>query len=363
MPDGTRAMRSTKATDKSKALQIAIGWERAARMRATKDQAQRVLADIVKAVSGEDFEQTLLHGFLDRWVAGKAREVTADTLIKYKQTVKDLKLGIPAHQLMNDVTIGALVDVRDAIAARTSVANANQSRKMIRSIWTAAFNDGRISENVSMKLGALNPKKEREERPSRRPFKIGEVEACLDQIEPEDEWFGMTLFGTYTGQRLGDVARAHTSQIRDGIWKFKSRKTGIEMQIGLAMPVLQWLKKHSPKDGFIFPKAAATPRTGTLSNRFYTIMSHAGLVPHRRHRKKKVAEIADGKRRLVELGFHCFRHTTQTWLMEAGASRELAMAHIGHEDETVSEGYTHISVGALKPFVEKLPTVRTKKLA
>ena len=352
-------MRSTKTTDKSKALQIAIGWERASRMKATKDQAQRVLADIVKAVSGDDFVQTTVHGFLDRWVAGKRREVSADTLTKYQQAVKDIKIVIPSHQIMNEVPISALVDVRDAIAARTSIANANQTRTMIRMIWKAAYNEGRISENIALKLGTLNPKKERDERPKRRPFKIHEVEGCLDQVEPEDEWFGMTLFGTYTGQRLGDISRAHTTQIRDGVWRFKSRKTGADMQIGLAMPVLQWLEKYAPKSGYLFPRAAATPRTGTLSNRFYTIMTRAGLVPKRRHRKKKLADGDDGKRQMVELGFHCLRHTTQTWLMEAGASRELAMAHIGHEDETVNEGYTHISVGALKPFVEKLPTVRT----
>ena len=363
LPDKSRRLRSTKTTDKSKAIQIALGWERATRMRATADQAQAVLADIVKAVSGDDFESVTLHKYAAMWLERRAKEVSDGTIAKYKLVIRDLKAAIPAHVSMAHVTIRTLVEIRDAIANRTSIRTANQAAKTIKDFWKSAFHDGVLAENIALKLTPLSSKREREESPERRPFKIHEVEKILDTLDPKEEWYGMVLLGTYSGQRLGDVAKAHNSQIRDGIWTFKSQKIGLEMRVALAMPVLRWIKEHGPDDGFLFPKNAATTKSGTLSNRFYSIMHKAKLVPVRPHQAKKTNALGRGARRqLCELGFHCFRHTTQTWLMESGASRELAMAHVGHEDEKTSRGYTHIGVDALRLVVEKMPVIRTEKL-
>lgn len=360
MPDGKRRLRSTKETDKTKALQIVLAWERASRIRATTDQAQRVLADIVRVVSGDEFESVTFHQYSERWIERKRAEVSEQTLQKYKTVVRDLKLVIPEHAAMAHVTTTALVNVRDRIAERTSVSTANQAAKIIKILWGNAFNDGLIPENSADRLVPLSTKKHRQETPERRPFQINEIERLLATLSPEDEWFGMILLGVYSGQRLGDIARAKREQIHDGIWAFRSQKTGLDLRVALAEPVLHWLEKQGPKSGFLFPKHAAIPRTGTMSNRFYAIMARAGLVPRRPHRKKKDAGTSN-KRQLSEIGFHCFRHTTQTWLMEAGATRELAMAHVGHEDEKTSRGYTHISVEALRDVVRTLPDVRFER--
>ncbi|MDX2082099.1 MAG: tyrosine-type recombinase/integrase [Terrimicrobiaceae bacterium] len=362
LPDGTRCFRSTKQTDKTKALQIALGWEKAARMRATSDQAARVLADIVRAVTGDQFEAITLHKFCDQWLDRKTREVDESTLRKYRAWVRDLKTSIPAHTAMGNVTLNALVQARDRVAGRNSIASANQFGKFLRSLWTAAYNDGQIGENVAEKLASLSGKREREESIQRRPFTLEEVERILSVIPEEEEWYGMVLFGVYTGQRLGDVAGAMAEQIQEQIWSFRSRKTGLEMRIALTIPVLAWLEKHGPKSGSLFPRANATPSAGTLSNRFHKIMERANLVPKRRHRKKADGIGRSGRRTLSEISFHSFRHTTQSWLIAAGVSRELAMAHLGHEDEDVNKGYTHVADATLRKVAKRLPIIQKNKI-
>mgnify|MGYP002634855697 CR=1 FL=1 len=362
LPDGRRMFRSTKQTDKTKALQVTLGWEKATRMKVGSDQAHKVMADIVKTISGDDFEQVSLYAFCDKWLTRRKLEVAPRSYEKYAQVVRELKAAIPESVAMAHVTTRRLVDVRDDFASRISLSTANDYAKIIRMIFNDAFLTGAISENPAQRIKPLNASREKKERVQRRPFRIDEVEAILDTMEPEEEWYGMVLLGVYSGQRLRDVASAQREHIIDGVWVFKSRKTNLPMRVVLAIPVIKWLKKHAPKTGPLFPKNSEAKQSSILSNRFYRIMSDAGLVPRRSHAKKADGKGRAAERTLSELGFHCFRHTTQTWLMESGASRELAMAHVGHEDEKTSRGYTHIGVDTLKGVVTKMPAIRMTKM-
>jgi integrase len=362
LPDGRRTFRSTKETDKSRAIQVGLQWEKASRRRVAKDQAQRVLADIVRIGTGDDFQVETLHKHCQRWLQRKGREVGIRSKEKYQDVVDSLTGAFPSEMKMADVTTKQLADLRDDIAARVSLGKANFFRKIVRSIFQDAMNTGTISENPAATLTALNDAREKAERVARRPFRLDEVEAILDVLPREDEWHGMVLFGVYTGQRLRDIAEARFEQIRDGVWSFRSGKTSLDMRVALAMPILKWLGGLARSAGHIFPEQAKAAQSSVLSNRFYRIMAQARLVPHRNNQKKEGANGRAGKRVVNALGFHCFRHTTQTWLMEAGATRELAMAHVGHENEQTSRGYTHIGVDALRSVVEKLPVLRTKKI-
>ena len=80
----------------------------------------------------------------------------------------------------------------------------------------------------------------------------------------EGEWEGLVLGGLYTGQRLGDLTSLTGRQVdlTDELIKFRSHKTGRDMVIPIAAPILEYFKRHFPKnlDAPIFPNANAVRR-------------------------------------------------------------------------------------------------------
>ena len=92
LPDGTRLQRSTKTKDKSLALQIALAAEKAARAKATVDQAREIMHDIVERVHGETAaKEEVASEFLDRWLARRRREVSVGTAARYERVIKHAK--------------------------------------------------------------------------------------------------------------------------------------------------------------------------------------------------------------------------------------------------------------------------------
>ena len=128
------------------------------------------------------------------------------------------------------------------------------------------------------------------------------------------EWRGIILFGIYSGQRLGDIAKL-TSQNLDldrNELAFVTSKTGRKQRIPLATPLQRLIAKmdagDDPKQP-LFPKAAATGLTGTLSNQFYEILIDAGLAEERPHTAEKKGR--SSRRTFNELGFHASTHCHQ----------------------------------------------------
>ncbi len=68
-------------------------------------------------------------------------------------------------------------------------------------VFEQAKRDGLIADNPAESIKQLN----RGGRSNRRPFTIPEIERLLETAD--DEWRSLILFGLYTGQRPGDLAR------------------------------------------------------------------------------------------------------------------------------------------------------------
>jgi integrase len=218
---------------------------------------------------------------------------------------------------------------------------------VLKAMFNDAWSDGVTAENPAKQVKPLDTRREDAEKVHRRPFTSDEVSKLFAATNEEDEWFGFMLFADDTGQRLKDIAQQATSENIEGdIWDFKSFKTGKQMRIALTPRILAWLEKHAPASGPAFPKLSAVPRSGTISNQFYKIMVRAGIMPARK--SKPIGKGKSAKREANEISFHSFRHTAQSWLIEQGLSRELAMAVIGHDDEDTNKGYTHLTDATLR---------------
>ena len=94
-------------------------------------------------------------------------------------------------------------------------------------------------------------------------------------------------------------------------------------------------------------------RTGSLSNQFAQLLTHAGL------REPTTHEVTTGKgrggpRNGGELSFHSLRHSAVSLLKAAGIPHSTVQALIGHESAAISQHYTHTDQEVIGQATEKL---------
>ncbi len=94
---------------------------------------------------------------------------------------------------------------------------------------------------------------------------------------------------------------------------------------------------------------------GNVAPDFHDLMSKAGIVPKRMHRKQE-GRIAS-ERNSSPLSFHGLRHTLTSMLKNAGVSSAIAEEIIGHDSSEMNRVYTHIDKGSLAKAMGLLPSV------
>src|SRR5262249_13834498 len=84
LPDGRRVQRSTKQTNRREAQKLADEFESAANGRITARQAQRVISDIYRRVTGEALPSSTVRDYFDSWLDQKKAETSMTTFSFYK---------------------------------------------------------------------------------------------------------------------------------------------------------------------------------------------------------------------------------------------------------------------------------------
>jgi integrase len=359
LPDGRRTLRSTGTTDKRKARGICIEWERASLSakegRLTEARARDTISSIYHIAHQETLSQSTTKDFIASWLKGKGATLAESSLAEYQVAARELlaHLGAKAAKHMDTITLRDLTSFRDSVAERVSGSTVNKIVKILRGAWTRALRDGLIRDNVFARVDLV-----KESASKRRAFTLDELQRILASCDVE--WRGMVLCGVYLGQRLGDLAaltwrNVDLEQIEA---RFITQKTGREMKIPLHPVLLEYfegLPSADDPDAPIFSRAAATERTGTLSNQFADILATAGLQKKRTHAAQGKGR--DTERKASRLSFHCLRHTATSLLKNAGVSDVVARELIGHDSPEISRVYTHIEKPALVEAVKRLPDV------
>lgn len=367
--EGKRLFRSTETKDKRQAEGICSAWQKAEWLKRTgklnPERAREVIAEGVAsafAASGDDLPRDTIKEWCKRWLQTKELETETGTYLRYKGILTRFVegLGTKAAKDLSLLNAADIQNFRDQQAKALSHASANLSLKILRVWLGAAFKKGFITNNPATQVDRIKDSKEEK----RRPFTLAEIKMILNSVKGK-EWEGLILFGCYTGQRLGDLARL-TWQSIDLLKKqisFVSRKTERRMHLPIAKPLLNYLLSLASTDdpkAFVFPKSAkvAQKRVGTLSNQFYEILTNVGYATVRSGEATKKGRGAGGaKREVSELSFHSLRHSATTMLKAAGVSDVIAREIIGHESEAVSRNYTHFDAEDLREAIEKLPDV------
>lgn len=364
LPDGRRAQRSTGTSDKKKAMQIAIEYEKASQTGRvgllTDKKAREVIASIYAVANADLMPASTVEEYLDRWLKVKSIETKDNTLAEYTKTTERLKasLGAKAKRPLDAVTVTDALKLRDGIAAILSPSTANKYLKICRVIWNDAARDSMASDNPFAKVKVLDAAKN-----TRKGFTVDQVKAIFAKASAS--WRGMILLGFYAGQRIGDLARLTWQNLdleREEI-HLVTEKTGRPMVIPMARPLVDFFAtlpaSDNPADP-VFPDLADL-RTETLSGKFSAIVAEAGFGTYDKlHRGKEGGKGRGSRRTTGNLTFHSLRHTSTSELKNAGVSNAIAQEIIGHDSEAMSRHYTKIETKTLRAAVNLLPDITSK---
>lgn len=359
LPDGRRTLRSTKQRNRTKALEVALAYAKAARLgteqRLTDVQARRVIGDIHAIATREALPMYTAEAFIAAWLEGKLPTVADSSALAYQKTAGEFTkhLGARAKGPVEAVNVKDVLSFRTALAARVSAGTVNQKLLILRGAWTWGVRLSLVTENpwkmVSMMTG---------DKQERRAFTLPELQALLAGCD--QDWKTMVLLGLYTGQRLGDIAGLTWRQVdldkRE--LSFTTQKTNRRQIIPLATPLVKHLLTLPSSDD---PDAPVLPRCAeaggsALSRHFADLLTRAGLIQRKiAHRKHGTGR--NTRRIQSALSFHSLRHTATSLLKNTGASDAVAREIIGHDSEAISRGYTHMETSTLRRAIDAMPDV------
>jgi integrase len=236
-----RVQRSTKETDRKKAQRLAESFEEVARDRLTARQAQRVVADTYQRLTGNSLPTTITRNYFKSWLDRKKPETSASTHLFYAGKARRFLewLGDRANATVLDITPEDILAFRTCENERVRPATLNHALKVLRMVFEDAKRDRFIADNPADSVRLVKAEGGR----SRRPFSIDEIKQLL--ASASEEWQTLILFGLYTGQRLGDLARLTWAHIdlRNDELSLRTSKTGRRQIIPIAPPLRSHLTR------------------------------------------------------------------------------------------------------------------------
>jgi integrase len=357
--NGRLRRRSTRETNRNRALEVARIFEKAAKGSGSPQRIRQIFSEFYREHYGEDLPFTSFRKYASEWLTARKAEISPGTHRRYGDAVSKFLsfLGPKADRGLDEIGKAQISAFRDAQLASSAPATTNHCLKIIKMIFRSARRDRFLLEDPADGIKTVKNCGSFE----RRPFSIDELRAVL--AVANEEWQSLIKFGLYTGQRLGDLAALTWSQIdlqRNEI-RLTTRKTGKALLIPIATPLREHLLSLASGDNPrspVHPRAfeivaAQNGRVGQLSNQFSELLVACGLRKPQAHRSKGIGR--GGKRTGIELSFHSLRHTAVSLLKDAGVPDAVVMALAGHESAAMSQRYTHVGKEALSRAAETLP--------
>ena len=355
---GRRLKKSTKLTNKKKALEVALALDHGeylARSGAfTEARLRDLLEQTLARVTGESVEHYTVESWLHWWHErkSKARPASAE---RYGQVVRDFikSLGPRAQLPLEHISDKDILAFRNAETKRgVSNKTANLAVKIVSMAFHDALRQGKIKFNPCLGLDVLD-----EESAEREPFTTDEIRRLINAA-PTDDWKGAIFAGYFTGARLGDIANMCWSAINldKHLISFVPKKTRRGKKI-LRIPLhpdleKQLLKNPGVGNAPLFPLLAGRGTGGAhgLSAEFAAIMRQAGV------RGEIVRHTVTGRRNRTK-SFHSLRHSFNSALANADVAREIRQVLTGHASERMNEIYTHREAQLVHSAISLIPRI------
>lgn len=347
-PDGSWVARSTKLTDRSKALRVAFELEGAgATLRTdstTAAQLDKVVRSLWERYTGKKISVNRTDEFFRAWVLNLKRK--PGTIERYKQITDEflVMLGKRAELDLKSIESSHVQefvnnDSKRGRSGTTTVLNA----KILRAVFNSAVRAGHIESNPAGSVELPQAITE-----AREPFTSGELETLL--ASAKGDWETAILLSAYAGLRIGDAVRLKWENIdlAAGVLKFLPEKTsrkGRELIVPIAERLLAHLEKIAGKDAaqkskYVCPSLAAREIGGRagLSAAFVELMGRANV-------ESKAVVAKDGReRKFSRKTFHSLRHTFISRLANAGVAEDVRASLAGHADPKETKRYSHLEM-------------------
>jgi len=371
---GKQVKRSTKLSDRKKAMKAAEAFEDAAKMarsaELTRAAAVKMLNELMERTHGDglDTRSTRQH-IADYQASLQARGTKEGTLKRYSPIFD----GFLAHlgdarsnARLASVSAQELESFRNAeLKAGKTSGTADFALKVLNGVFEDARRKAIILHNPVQAVKPLRDGTSEE----RHPFTDAQVSALLAVADVE--WQGMILFAYHTGIRLNDAANLTRQNIERGeVLRFREAKTSHRKQraserdttVMIAKDMVNYIKSLPipiKKDAPLFPSlhGKKSGSAGGLSNAFARLMDKAGI-------DREQSEERKGKgRRFSALSFHSLRHTMISRLANSDAPEAVRKAMSGHSTDEAHRRYIHQDLEAQKRVVAKAPQIwAVKKL-
>ncbi len=309
------------------------------------------MAELAELVTGSKFAELSCEAHFRAWLGGKKPEVSAVTYDFYSGTVNKFlnHLGPRAAEPIEGITRADIIEYRNDMAGLVKAKTVNHNLTVLKMAFRTAKRDGLISEDPTEFVDTLKLN----DTGKRRGFTRAEIASVLSVADPE--WKSLVLFGLYTGQRLGDLARltwANVDQERNEL-RFVASKTGKRVILPMALPLRKHVASLPTADSLdvpLHPKAYVVGKgNGTLSTQFGELLIQAGLREKKNQKQSGRTE--------NELSFHSLRHSCVTFLHEAGLPQATVETYVGHGSSAVNRTYTHIGNAELSRAAAALPDI------
>jgi integrase len=353
LPNGQRAFRSTKQTERKEALKECLKLEDAAdKARAgqlVESQARKILDDILESVGEGPIRQKAIAEFFLHWLSGKELAKKPSTYSRYKKAITEFleSLGDRADKSLAALGPGDIETFRDERTKQgVSSATVRLDLKLVRSVLSTARRQGLVLHNPAEAVDLPIVKSQ-----GRDVFTPQDVGALLAVASPD--WKTAVLLGYYVGARLGDVVSLTWASVdlAEGVLFYNQGKTGSRVEV----PIHSELEKHllqiagDNPSGFLCPSLGQVRISGRsgLSKLFAGLMAKAGLDQRQIQLSKN--------RKFSQLSFHSLRHSFSSALANAGVSADVRMKLTGHKSIDVHQRYTHMQLEPLKKAIAALP--------
>jgi integrase len=372
-----RVQRSTGMSDRTRAQQLAISYERAALFAAEKhwtEQSARKFLQEVNGLAGvqvAEVEPTEV--FVRRWLQGKKRTVADKSWKNFSGIVDDFlgHLGSRKTAPLIEVTPRVVAAFRDAeLASGKAPTTVNKALSILGQIFEEAVSTQVMAANP---VRGLRVKGADGKAQKRRPFTFDQFRELVRVTAPDmkskrgnllhADWQTFILVTGYTGGRQQETAKAEWGNVNFLDHTIGLRRTKNSDVHWMPMhPALEahLRKRHGVAGGanvglYVTPHVAALPERKISRHFRETILPRIGISQAYETRTE-----TNGKgvgRKLAQYSVHSLRHSLSTWLNAAGVPEMMRMRLVGHEDEEVSRGYTHSELQQAAVELAKVPAI------
>ncbi len=353
-PDGRRVKKSTRTTDRSKALRIAVELESLANKGRegglVDSQVRKVVAELYEQATGTPLHFKSVEEYFGNWVLNKQGSTKEATFGKYKQIAESFLSFMAKRQKapLTGVTPSDIQGWRDTFRkGNRAVSTVNLGLTVLSGAFEKARELGYVQVNPCAAVDPLA----KEESDGREPFTWEQVEKIADAAAGSP-WEGVVWIAFFSGLRLTDITNLTWDNIDSSDparwWlRVKSGKTRSITHTPIVGRLRVWVEGQRRGVGKapLFPalrgrKTCGGKKKGGLSDEFKEIMLRAGV-------RGRVIKPKGGQNSIESLSFHSFRHTFASWLERNNVPEADRMRLTGHASQKAHRNYVHADPNAI----------------